>query len=167
MKKSAALTALLLSLGLLTTACQKQENTPAPAENTAPVQAETPAPAQTDAQSNDHDDHHDHDHDDGHDHDHDHSHEGHAHHHHEGDAYSCGDKTVHIAVHDHEGETEAHATIDDIEYDLHPDTDKPNQYISHEDGINGNGMSMTLDGNNAVFTSMDGKTLLVCEKQAS
>lgn len=165
MKKSAALTALLLSLGLLTTACQKQENTPAPAENTAPVQAETPAPAQTDAQSDDHDDHHDHDHDDGHDHDH--SHEGHAHHHHEGDAYSCGDKTVHIAVHDHEGETEAHATIDDIEYDLHPDTDKPNQYISHEDGINGNGMSMTLDGNNAVFTSMDGKTLLVCEKQAS
>lgn len=165
MKKSAALTALLLSLGLLTTACQKQENTPAPAENTAPVQAETSAPAQTDAQSDDHDDHHDHDHDDGHDHDHDH--EGHAHHHHEGDAYSCGDKTVHIAVHDHEGETEAHATIDDIEYDLHPDTDKPNQYISHEDGINGNGMSMTLDGNNAVFTSMDGKTLLVCEKQAS
>lgn len=165
MKKSAALTALLLSLGLLTTACQKQENTPAPAENTAPVQTETPAPAQTDAQSDDHDDHHDHDHDDGHDHDH--SHEGHAHHHHEGDAYSCGDKTVHIAVHDHEGETEAHATIDDIEYDLHPDTDKPNQYISHEDGINGNGMSMTLDGNNAVFTSMDGKTLLVCEKQAS
>lgn len=165
MKKSAALTALLLSLGLLTTACQKQEDTPAPAENTAPVQAETPAPAQTDAQSDDHDDHHDHDHDDGHDHDH--SHEGHAHHHHEGDAYSCGDKTVHIAVHDHEGETEAHATIDDIEYDLHPDTDKPNQYISHEDGINGNGMSMTLDGNNAVFTSMDGKTLLVCEKQAS
>lgn len=165
MKKSAALTALLLSLGLLTTACQKQENTPAPAENTAPAQAETPAPAQTDAQSDDHDDHHDHDHDDGHDHDH--SHEGHAHHHHEGDAYSCGDKTVHIAVHDHEGETEAHATIDDIEYDLHPDTDKPNQYISHEDGINGNGMSMTLDGNNAVFTSMDGKTLLVCEKQAS
>lgn len=165
MKKSAALTALLLSLGLLTTACQKQEDTPAPAENTAPVQAETPAPAQTDAQSDDHDDHHDHDHDDGHDHDHDH--EGHAHHHHEGDAYSCGDKTVHIAVHDHEGETEAHATIDDIEYDLHPDTDKPNQYISHEDGINGNGMSMTLDGNNAVFTSMDGKTLLVCEKQAS
>lgn len=165
MKKSAALTALLLSLGLLTTACQKQENTPAPAENTAPVQAETPTPAQTDAQSDDHDDHHDHDHDDGHDHDH--SHEGHAHHHHEGDAYSCGDKTVHIAVHDHEGETEAHATIDDIEYDLHPDTDKPNQYISHEDGINGNGMSMTLDGNNAVFTSMDGKTLLVCEKQAS
>lgn len=165
MKKSAALTALLLSLGLLTTACQKQENTPAPAENTAPAQAETPAPAQTDAQSDDHDDHHDHDHDDGHDHDHDH--EGHAHHHHEGDAYSCGDKTVHIAVHDHEGETEAHATIDDIEYDLHPDTDKPNQYISHEDGINGNGMSMTLDGNNAVFTSMDGKTLLVCEKQAS
>lgn len=164
MKKSAALTALLLSLGLLTTACQKQEDTPAPAENTAPVQAETPAP-QTDAQSDDHDDHHDHDHDDGHDHDH--SHEGHAHHHHEGDAYSCGDKTVHIAVHDHEGETEAHATIDDIEYDLHPDTDKPNQYISHEDGINGNGMSMTLDGNNAVFTSMDGKTLLVCEKQAS
>lgn len=165
MKKSAVLTALLLSLGLLTTACQKQENTPAPAENTAPVQAETPAPAQTDAQSDDHDDHHDHDHDDGHDHNH--SHERHAHHHHEGDSYSCGDKTVHIAVHDHEGETEAHATIDDIEYDLHPDTDKPNQYISHEDGINGNGMSMTLDGNNAVFTSMDGKTLLVCEKQAS
>lgn len=143
---------LMAMIGL--SACQK----PAPAEQpVASETATTTAPA-TEAHDHDHDDH---DHDE---HD-DHDHEGHDHDHaHSGETYQCGDKKINILVHDHEGEKEAHALIDDIEYDLHPDATKPNYYVAQEEGLNNQGMSMTIDADKAVFAGLDGKPLLDCQK---
>lgn len=140
-----------LSIALLTTACQKQDepttdgdNKPLPAVSVPSEQAPT---LPTD------DDHHDHD-------------DEHEHHHHEGKPYKCdNDKTINIAIHDHEGETEAHATIDDVEYDLHPAEDgKTDIFVSQEDGINGKGMKMVNEPDGkVVFKSLDDKeTLLTC-----
>lgn len=164
--KKLLIAGLVATLAL--TACNKQE-TPAPSE---PETATQPA-----EHTHDHDDHkdgepqskeqgehkdseHTHDHAHG-DHSHDHAHA----HHHAGDTYKCdNNKTVSIAIHDHEGEIEAHATIDDVEYDLHPDGDKKEVFISQEEGLNDKGMRMTLADGKATFNDLDGKALLSCEK---
>lgn len=160
-------------------------DTPAPTtENTAPS-TENPTPK---AEEHKHDEHkhdnekhehdakqkhddkqshaggdHDHKHD-GHDHAHDHA--GHDHSHHDGDKYQCGDKTIHIAIHDHEGEPEAHITADDITYDLNPDVQTKGRFTSSDDSISGNdkGMALTINGNKAKVTTLDDKVLLDCTK---
>lgn len=139
-------------LALLLTACQKND-VPAVAD-TAAAPATAPAASTNTTEHSEHDGHEHAEHDD-----HDHAHDA-------GDAYTCdGGKQIKIGVHTYEGELEAHATIDDIVYDLHPDTTAANQYISHEDGINGQGMLLNLTDNQAVFTSLADKTVLLsCQK---
>ena len=155
--KKILLASLIATLTL--TACEKQS------QQTA---AEQPQPAQTTVAAETHDaiedsaDHQDHDHDE---HDHEHDHEGHVHSHDEGDAYQCGSKTIHIAVHDYEGETEAHLTDDSIVYDLNQDPDNPGRFAS-DNGIEDNQpMVLTIDGNNARVTS-NNRVLLDCTKQS-
>lgn len=142
MKQKLLLTALLAALAL--SACDKKE----------PQVNETAAAT------------HDHDHDD-HD-DHDHDHEGHDHeHHHDDPSYQCGDKTVKIGVHNHDGDNEMHLTVDDITYDLDQDLQNQNRYLDDEDSINpaDKGMAVVLDGDKAQVTDLSGKTLLECQKQ--
>lgn len=161
--KKILIASLVATLAL--SACQKQE-TPKP--DTPTEQSTQTAPA--DQHNHEHKEgEHDHDHHDhegeGHNHTH-HSHDGHDHHHHhEGDVYQCGDKKINIVVHNHEGEMEVHATIDDIEYDLPADANKPNTYTNPEEGLNNQGMALSLAGDKATFSSLDGKnTLLECAK---
>ncbi|MFB6349585.1 hypothetical protein ACFBZI_09140 [Moraxella sp. ZJ142] len=133
-----------------------------------------PAPQPADAaqteQAADAHEHHDHDHDhdhDGHDHDHEgHDHEHHHHHHDEGDAYQCGDKTVHIVVHNHDGRIEAHLTDDGVVYDLDQDPANANRYIT-DDGIQGDdkAMSLELKDDKAIVAGSDNAVLLDCVKQ--
>lgn len=165
MKKIIALS-LVATLGL--TACEKPASQPTEKTETATPQTNTtPTPpeqhAQDQAQAG-----HDHAHGD---HAHtEHSHEGHDHaghnhaHHPEGDKYQCGDKTIHIVVHDHEGEIEAHLTQDDITYDLN-ETEK-GKFISNDDSIDGSekGMALKLDGNKATVSTLSDKVLLDCTK---
>lgn len=108
---------------------------------------------------------HAHDHAHGeHGHHHDHAHGEHEHaHHYEGEVYQCGDKQISIVVHNHDGEMEAHATIDDIEYDLPADADKPNHYATKE-GLNDQSMALHLEGDKATFIDADDKPLLDCQK---
>ncbi|MDO4895270.1 hypothetical protein [Moraxella sp.] len=113
-----------------------------------------------------HDEHHDEHHDHEHEHGHDHEHHGHDHHHDDGDAYQCADKTVRIAIHNHEGEMEAHLTHDDIQYDLNQDPNNANLYTTN-DGIQGDNkpMSLSIDGNKVKVLAADQSTLLDCVKQ--
>lgn len=168
MKKQPTLSLLALSLMAMIglSACQK----PAPAEQ--PVASETAAataPATTEAHDHDHDDNHEgHEHEE-HDHDHEgHDHEGHDHdHHHGGEAYQCGDKKIDLLVHTHDdGEVEAHATIDGIQYDLEADKTAANTYTT-DDGLNNQGMKLEINGNEAHFVGIDGKPLLTCQKASS
>lgn len=158
--KKLLIASLIASLAL--TACNQQE-TPASEPKTTAQPAE-----HTDDHEHKESDHkegeHAHDHDDHKDSEHAHGeHEGHAHHHHEGDRYKCdNDKTIAIAIHDHEGEIEAHATIDDIEYDLSPVEEKENAFISLHEGLNDKGMKMLKDGEKLTFTDLDDKPLLGC-----
>lgn len=153
-----ALLVTSLSLALLLSACKKQEDVSesAPTKNTTATVVE---------EVHEENDGHQHSEEgDGHSHDH-HSHEGHTHEHHEGKAYKCdNDKAITIAIHDHEGETEAHATIDNIEYDLHPMDGKENHFISNDEGIGDKGMIMINESDSkTVFKSLDEKeTLLTC-----
>lgn len=163
-----------LALSLTLTACNKQEAS-APSK---PEVATQPAEHTHDhdkhkdgeQQNGEQGEHKDGEHKEGeHAHDHAHGeHEGHAHQHHAGDTYKCdNDKTVAIAIHDHEGEIEAHATIDDVEYDLHPEDGKKDTYISKEEGINDKGMRMALADGKATFNDLDDKALLSCQKASS
>lgn len=155
------LIAMFATLAL--SACQKPADAPAEPKGEvkteqAPTQtAEKPAdkPAETAEPKKD-------DHAHGHSHTHGHGEHGH-HHHHDGEMFQCGDKKVNIAVHNHEGQMEAHATIDDIEYDLALDTAKPNHYTTAE-GLNNQAMVMHLDGDKATFKTADDKPLLDCQK---
>ena len=156
----------ILGLALLVSACQKQE-TP-PSDSTA-NSANTPTQS-TPAQDNHHhahdghDHHHSHSPDKAHDHYHEHHNHDHSHAPDGASAYQCGDKTVHIAIHDHEGEMEAHLTADNITYDLAPDVQSKNRYTS-DDGIEGDkGMALTLDGDKAKISTLDDKVLLDCTK---
>lgn len=132
---------------LVLTACDKHEHASAPAEQSA-VQT-TQEQGDHAGDDHEHGDHHDHEH--AHDGDHaghDHSHEGHEHAH-EGDSYKCGDLTAHIAVHDHEGEIEAHVTLDDITYDFNVDDQDEHKFS------NADGMTLMLDGGKAVINTTD------------
>lgn len=154
--------------GLTLTACeQKPQETTAPATTETPVKADekaatTAETAEKDGEQHEHDDKHK-GHDHKHDHDHDHAH-GHDHHH-DGDKYQCGDKSVIIAIHNHDGEMEAHLTDDDIQYDLNPDTANPQHYTT-KNGIQGDGKPMTLmlDGDKAKVVAADQSVLLDCTK---
>lgn len=150
---------LAIALGL--TACNK------PAEQTQTEANPQQVVDQAVQADHSHDNKHDHDdHDDKHDHDHDHDHDhaGHDHHHDQGDAYQCNNQTVYIAVHNHEGEMEAHLSIDDITYDLDQDPQNHMRYTT-DDGIgNHQTMSLTLDGNKATVTGDNNALLLDCTK---
>ncbi len=155
--KKILLASLIATLTL--TACEKQS------QQTA---AEQPQPTQSTVAAETHDaiedsaDHQEHDHDE---HDHDHDHAGHVHSHDEGDAYQCGSKTIHIAVHDYEGETEAHLTDDSIVYVLNQDPDNPARFTTDNGIENNQPMALTIDGNNARITS-NNRVLLDCTKQS-
>ncbi|WP_066803601.1 hypothetical protein [Moraxella oblonga] len=158
MKKIIALSFVAM-LGL--TACEKPTSQPTEKTETATPQTNTtPTPPEQHAQDNAHAGHtHEHD---------DHAHEGHNHEGHDhashGDAYQCGDKTIHIAIHEHEGEHEAHLTQDDITYDLNESEN--GKFISDDDSIDGSekGMALKLDGNKATVSTPDDKVLLDCTK---
>lgn len=137
-----------LAATLALTACGKKEETKT---------AEAPAQAEQK-----HDEHKEHNHKE-HDH-HEHNH-AHDHHHHSGDKFQCGDKSVNIAVHNHDGEIEAHLTADDITYDLSQDTHNEKRFTT-DDGIEGEDKPMTLvlDGDNAQVLKADNSVLLDCKK---
>lgn len=142
-----------LSLALLLSACKKQEEV----SESAPAETATTVVEEVHEEGDEHEHNHDHSHD--------HDGEGHMHEHHEGKAYKCdNDKAITIAIHDHEGEIEAHATIENIEYDLHPVDGKENHFISNDEGIGNKGMLMINESDSkTVFKSLDEKeTLLTC-----
>ncbi|OAV07491.1 hypothetical protein AO373_1188 [Moraxella catarrhalis] len=101
-----------------------------------------------------------------HDHAHEHhdDHAGHMHVHADGDAYQCGDQTVHIVVHNHEGEIEAHLNHDGIEYDFNQDPSNKNQYTSNHGFADNQKTILTIDGNKAVVTGDTNQVLLDCIK---
>lgn len=154
--KKILLPALIATLML--SACNKPADTPSEAKTDTPVATpqtnNTPAPPEQHAHSHDHDDKHDHSHD-AHDHSHDHT----------GDKYQCGDKTVHIMVHEHEGETEAQLTADNVQYDLAEDVQTKGRFTT-DDSLNGDdkGMALTLNGDTAKITTLDDKVILDCKK---
>lgn len=161
---------------LTLTACQKAEETPAEpkAETTAPAEQTAThdhAHGEHDHEHKDGEHSHDHDHDDhkhgehAHDHSHDHAHDNGHHHHADGDKYQCGDKTAYIAVHNHEGEIEAHLTTDDITYDLAQDVQTKGRFTS-DDSIVGDdkGMALTIDGDKAKITTLDDTVIVECTK---
>ncbi|WP_217429454.1 hypothetical protein [Moraxella bovoculi] len=171
--KKIILTSLVATLAL--TACDKKQ-AEAPAETTTTKAAPATEAANisentADTQHNHdhaHDHDHSHEHDDHaeHDHNHDHAHDHGDHaHHHDGDKFQCGDKSINIAVHNHEGEIEAHLTADDITYDLNQDLNDKKRFTTDE-GIEGDGKPMTLilDGNKAQVLGANNATLLDCTK---
>ena len=164
--KKLLLVSLIAALAL--SACDKKET---PLANEATKESTT-------AQMQDGHDHNheEHDHEG---HNHDHSHEGHDHSHgdHTGHdhshapagsvAYSCADgKSIHVAVVEHEGESEAQLTYDDIVYDMSQDVQSKGRYTA-TDSISGEnqGMALTIDGTTAKLASFDGKELLSCTKK--
>lgn len=178
MKQKLLIASIIATLGL--SACSQPSEQPATETKTETAQstsadtktadtAQAPAKegetAQADHAEHNHegDDHKGHDHE-GHDHG---DHAGHDHMHAEGDAYQCGDKTVHIVVHDHEGEIEAHLTDDSIVYDLNQDPNNKNNYTTN-DGIQGEnkGMTLTIDGDKAKVVGSDNAVLLDCTKKS-
>lgn len=160
--KKILIPALMITLGL--SACQKAEEAP------AEPQAEAAAPALTthSHDEHDHNDHAEHAHEHGeHAHSHDHAHDDGHHHHHPADSekYQCGDKTIYIAVHNHDGDIEAHLTTDDITHDLEQDTQIKERFIT-DDSIAGDdkGMVLTIDGNTAKITTQDNTVITECIK---
>lgn len=166
--KKIILTSLVATLAL--TACDKKQ-AEAPAETTtteaaAPgTEAANTSENTADTQHN-HDHNHEHDDHAEHDHNHDHAHDHGDHaHHHDGDKFQCGDKSINIAVHNHEGEIEALLTADDITYDLNQDLNDKKRFTTDE-GIEGDDKPMTLilDGNKAQVLGANNATLLDCTK---
>lgn len=160
-------------------ACSKPSDDAKTAQNDAQPAATAQADTATEdtAKAEDKaDEHGEHDAHDGHDHESEnhegHDHEGHDHgdhaghdHAHAGNAYQCGDKTVYLAIHDHEGEMEAHLTTDDIEYDLNQDPANANRYTT-DDGITGGSMAMTVAGDKIKVTGADNAVLLDCSRKS-
>lgn len=163
--KKVLLATLVCSLAL--TACDKKENSePSTTQQSTTQSAPNSSPQTTQHEHADHDKHDEHTHDD-HDHNHDgHDHVGHDHSHDQGDAYQCADKTVYIAVHNHDGETFAHLTSDNITYDLNEDIQTKGRFTT-DDSIAGEdkGMALVIDGNKAKITTLDDKVLLDCTKK--
>ncbi|MDO4441037.1 MAG: hypothetical protein Q4B81_02525 [Moraxella sp.] len=165
--KKIILPSVMLALAL--TACEKKPAKPVADKETAaatqPAQvATTEVKEEKPAEHGEHEHSHDHAHGE-----HDHAGHDHAHHHHdEGDKFQCGDKTVHIVVHNHEGEIEAHLTADDITYDLNQDANDKKRFNTNE-GIEGDNKPMTLvlDGDKAQVLKADDSTLLDCTKVKS
>lgn len=170
--KKLLLPALIITLAL--SACQKPEEPAKPADkptetSTTPAtqttqpQTATPAPKAEEHKHGDDKQNHA-------EHNHDHKHDGHDHaghdHSHDGDKYQCGNKTIYIAIHDHEGEPEAHITADDITYDLNPDVQTKGRFTSSNDSVSGDdkGMALTISDNKAKVTTLDDKILLDCTK---
>lgn len=155
-------TLLIGLVGVLAlTACDKKdtpvnESTPQTTQTQSTTQAtpEASTPKQTSSSETHHDHAHDH---------HDHAH---GHHHNQGDAYQCGDKTIYIAIHEHDGEKEAHLTSDNITYDLNEDIQTKGRFTT-DDGISGEdkGMALVVDGKTAKITTLDDQPLLECQKQ--
>lgn len=147
LNKNACFLAVLLSVGALT-ACQKPADNNSSADNASKDQ--TTAAQSTQSQNAESE--HDHEH---------HEHDGHDHAHHDDDfkSYLCGDKTVKVIVQQMEGETEARALIDDIEYDFHPDdvADAKNTFVS-QDGVKGKPMLMQLSNDAVTFYDYASKT---------
>lgn len=161
MMKKLALATLVATLAL--TACQKTE-TPAPADtatasatSTAPT-ADTTPPASAVASATDNTHAH---HSDEHA-----NHDMHNHDNHAGDTYQCGDKTLQISVHEHEGESQAQITSDNITYDLESDVQTKGRFTS-SDSITGDdkGMALMIEGNRATITTLDDKKIVECTKQ--
>lgn len=157
------LASVIAALGL--TACnkpaEKAAETPAATQQQATQPVATDADKQADnAKTEDHGDHDDHEHDD---HDgHDHGEDGHMHSHDDGITYQCGDKNINIAVHEHEGEIEAHVAYDGISYDFNKDP-KADRYTT-DDGINDKDNVLTIKGDKATITDANNKTILDCTK---
>ena len=151
MKKSLI---LVLTATLFLTACQKPNS-----ETLEQPTSQTATPSEHD---------HEHDHHEHHEHDHEHGNHNHDHAHHDGDKYQCGDKAIHIAVHDHEGEIETHLTYDGITYDLEEDAQTKGRFTS-DDGIMGDdkGMALTMNDDKATIATLDGTTTLECTKTQS
>lgn len=160
-------TLLIGLVGVLAlTACDKKdtpvnESTPQTTQTQSTTQAtpEASTPKQTSSSETHHDHAHDH-------HDHDHHNHSHGHYHNQGDAYQCGDKTIYIAIHEHDGEKEAHLTSDNITYDLNEDIQTKGRFTT-DDGISGEdkGMALVVDGKTAKITTLDDQPLLECQKQ--
>ncbi|MCL1623763.1 hypothetical protein M2R47_05855 [Moraxella sp. Tifton1] len=142
---------LIALLGLSLVACQKSNDQPVEEVNTTNT---TEVVKDTEYHHDDAHETHDHDHED---------HDEHEHHHALGDEYQCNDgKSVQISVHKHtDGDIEAHATLDDITYDLEPKGD--NKYHT-DDGFDDKDMTLTMNADKAVFIDKDGATLLSCKK---
>ncbi len=140
---------LLLAVIFGLTACNQPQDTNAQSTDTPSVQA-------TDVET-------DHDHDEHDEHEH---HDGDGHEHHDGERYECDNgKAISLVRHNHEGEEEVHVTFDDVEYDMHPDTGKAHEYITHDSGINNQPMLMTLDDKAAVFYNVgDSTPFMRCQK---
>lgn len=158
--KKVLLATLVCSLAL--TACDKKENSePSTAQQSTTQSAPNSSPQTTQHEHADHDKHDEHEHNA-----HDHNHDGHDHSHDQGDAYQCADKTVYIAVHNHDGETVAHLTSDNITYDLNEDIQTKGRFTT-DDSIAGEdkGMALVIDGNKAKITTLDDKVLLDCTKK--
>lgn len=156
---------ILLSVlfgALALTACEKKEAPPTePATQSSQA---TTAPASAPSTTHEHSEHDKHEH---HGHDHtNHDHAGHDHSHDQGDTYQCGEKTIQLLVHDHDGEIVAHLTSDDITYDLNEDVQTKGRFTT-DDGIAGadKGMALLIAGNTAKITTLDDKVLLDCTKK--
>ena len=163
----------LLSVGIVSgilalSACDKKD--PAPSEPPADQAAPT-TDADTQSHSDTHSSEHAHESHEGHEHIHDnHTHGDHSHHHAPKDsrAYLCdNNKTVYVAVHDHEGEKEAHLTVDDIVYDLHPDTNNANHYVADDGVITGKGMLLKINGDQVIVNEYtnekEGSAIFSCK----
>lgn len=148
-----------LACTLILTACDKTQEAPVATEE-ATTQTQQPATEATE---------HDEDHEEAHEHD-DHDEHGHEGHDHAkmGEPYQCGDKIAHILVADHEGETEAHLTIDDIEYELDADVQTTGRFTSNDDSIanDNKGMAMVIEGDKATITTLDNMPIIECTKTA-
>ncbi len=95
------------------------------------------------------------------------SHAGHDHDHATGKAFQCGDKAVTINVYEHEGETEAQLTVDNITYDLLADVQSQGRFTS-DDAISelgakeGQGTALIINADTAKLTTLDGNTITEC-----
>ncbi len=147
---------VLSACGDKTDTTQTPEKKPETTQSTQP--APQPAPAEPTAPPADSHAGHDHE---GHDH------AGHDHDHATGKAFQCGDKAVTINVYEHEGETEAQLTVDNITYDLLADVQSQGRFtsgdaISELGAKEGQGTALIINADTAKLTTLDGNTITEC-----
>lgn len=169
-KQKFLILSLMTAIGL--SACNKPSNENQTAESTTKVETTaTDSTQSTDATSTNTTDekagdelHHESDDHAAHAHD---EHAGHDHSQ-DDDAYQCSDnKTVFIAIDNHEGEMEALFNYDDIGYEMNQDPANANRYTT-DDGIQGDnkGMTLIIDGDKAKVVGSDNAVLLDCTKKS-